>query len=360
MSQSRSHCMGPIYKKKLSIIVPCYKVEKYLPKCLDSLVNQTLDGIEIICINDGSPDSCKDIIKRYAIKYTDMVILIDKKNEGVWRGRQDGIRAARGEYIGFVDSDDTVSQDFAMSLYNAAKDTNADIAVGGFQRIDLETGKVLSKEMCSFRSAFNIADDPGRILELNGAPWNKVFRASVLKNMYDLSCPPPVLDDLIFHLMVYLQLKNKGKVVFVPKPLVHYMVRSNSIINSVRISQIEKVYKAFLEVKHYYKQENASIQLMHVLDAEAFIHLGVSLLFRLSKNKDINMHEQIASCTEFLDKNFSSWRNSEYFTKKYVNSHGGLFRRMQIAHSIYLAGLMPSFLRIYDWSILTFKHDIKW
>ena len=105
---------------KLSVIVPCYKVEKYLPACLDSLINQTLDDIEIICINDGSPDGCIDILRSYEAANPGKVVVIDKKNEGVWRGRFDGIRIARGEYIGFVDSDDTVAPNFAEILYRVA------------------------------------------------------------------------------------------------------------------------------------------------------------------------------------------------------------------------------------------------
>ena len=108
-------------KKKLSIIVPCYKVEKYLPRCLDSLVNQTLEDIEIICINDGSPDNCLKILKEYQKKYKDKIVIIDKKNEGVWRGRKDGIKKATGEFIGFVDSDDYVDVTFAEKLYSKAR-----------------------------------------------------------------------------------------------------------------------------------------------------------------------------------------------------------------------------------------------
>ena len=100
---------------KLSIIVPCYKVEAYLPKCLDSLVNQTLSDIEVICINDGSPDCCIDILREYEANYPGKVIVIDKQNEGVWKGRWDGIAIARGEYIGFLDSDDYAVPTFCRS-----------------------------------------------------------------------------------------------------------------------------------------------------------------------------------------------------------------------------------------------------
>ena len=112
---------------KLSLIIPCYNVEEYLPKCLDSLMNQTMDGVEAICINDGSPDNCLKILKSYQKKYgKDKIVIIDKKNEGVWRGRKDGIKKARGEFIGFVDSDDYVTPDFAEKLYTSAIKNKAD------------------------------------------------------------------------------------------------------------------------------------------------------------------------------------------------------------------------------------------
>ena len=91
---------------KVSVIVPCYNVEKYLPKCLDSLVNQTLKEIEVICINDGATDNTLSILKDYEKRYKNKIVIIDKKNEGVWKGRWDGIRKAKGEYITFLDSDD--------------------------------------------------------------------------------------------------------------------------------------------------------------------------------------------------------------------------------------------------------------
>lgn len=264
----------------LSIIVPCYKVEQYLPACLDSLMAQTLDNIEVICINDGSPDSCIKILRSYEQRYPGKIVVIDKQNEGVWRGRFDGIRIARGEYIGFVDSDDTVAPDFAETLYRTAKNSDADISVCGFHRVDLKTGKILTHEMCVKRPDFNVLEDPGRLIELNGAPWNKAFRASLLKNMRNLEEPPTVLDDLVFHLLVYLDCK--GTIAFSPKPLINYMVREGSIINTVRSEQVDSIYSAFSIVEAYYREAHASARLRDALSSIAFLHLGVSLLFRLS------------------------------------------------------------------------------
>ena len=115
--------------KELTVVIPSYNMERYLPKCLASLIGQTLQDIEVICINDGSPDRCIDILHEWQERYPARIVIIDKENEGVWRGRMDGIAIARGEYIGFLDSDDYAEPDFAEELYNAAKAANADIAV---------------------------------------------------------------------------------------------------------------------------------------------------------------------------------------------------------------------------------------
>ena len=186
-------------KYKLSIIVPCYRVEKYLKRCLDALLSQTLKGIELVCINDGSPDGCPDILKEYKSRCGDSLVLIDKKNEGVWKARRDGIAAASGEYIGFADPDDHVKKDFAAKLYRAAKERDADMACCGFCRCDEDTGRVYPPEMTHFKAAgFDFKKEPALMLEVNPALWNKIFRSDLLKGMGDIDTVPEILDDLIF------------------------------------------------------------------------------------------------------------------------------------------------------------------
>ena len=111
---------------KVSIIVPVYNIEKYLAKCLDSLINQTLEDIEIICVNDGSTDNSAEILNEYAQKDC-RIKIINQDNAGLSAARNTGINAANGEYIGYVDSDDWIDLNFYEKLYNAAKDTDADI-----------------------------------------------------------------------------------------------------------------------------------------------------------------------------------------------------------------------------------------
>lgn len=341
---------------KISIIVPCYKVEKYLPRCLDSLVNQTLDDIEIICINDGSPDNCINILQDYKKKYGEKIVIIDKQNEGVWRGRHDGVKIASGEYIGFVDSDDYVALDYAEKLYNAAVKENADISVCGFDRIDMETGRLYSREMCkSPRKNFDIRNNPERILTLNGAPWNKIYKAHLLKNMEDLDHPPKILDDMMFLLLTYI---HAQKVVFVPESLVFYMIRSDSIINTIKEEQIESTYRAMLEVRNVYKKENP--QLLTLIDAMAFLHLGVSLMFRLSYDPNCNMKKAIRRNLQFMDRYFPTWRKCQYLTVRYMKKNGFDNFKLWIVRWVYRVHFFRAFLAVYRFMINKLKIDIKW
>ncbi len=120
---------------KISVIVPAYNTADYLPACLDSILSQTVQDIEVICINDGSPDNALEIMNTYAAR-DQRVRVIDKKNEGVGAARNDGIAAAGGEWIAFMDSDDFYPHDETLSrLYTAATENGVLIAGGYYQRV---------------------------------------------------------------------------------------------------------------------------------------------------------------------------------------------------------------------------------
>lgn len=343
-------------KIKVSIIVPCYKVEKYLPKCLDSLVNQTLQDIEIICINDGSPDNCLKILKQYKRKYKDKIVIIDKQNEGVWKGRFDGVNIARGEFIGFCDSDDYASLELAEKLYNAAKNRKADIAVCGFDRIDLDTGNLYSREMCKDqKNEFIIDENPGKLLELNGAPWNKIFKAKLLKNMYQMKTIPRVLDDMMFQ---QLALINAKKITFIPDSLYYYMVRKDSIINTVKKELLDSTYAAMIEVRNLYRSKRPN--LVDYIDANAFLHLGISLMYRMSEDKTVNFKEVVKTNTEFLNKNFPRWRKTEYTSLSYIIKNHGTNFKLWVVKIVYNLGLFRAFIATYKFMIKHFGVDIKW
>lgn len=129
---------------KVSIIVPVYNVENYLTKCLDSLVNQSLTGIEILVVNDGSKDNSGKIIEEYAQRYPEKIKAFTKENGGLSDARNFGIDRAAGDYIGFVDSDDYVSERMFEEMFLLGEKHHAKMVICNIQKVD-ETGKVTQK-----------------------------------------------------------------------------------------------------------------------------------------------------------------------------------------------------------------------
>ena len=337
--------------KKVSIIVPCYKVEKYLPRCLDSLVSQTLDDIEIICINDGSPDHCIDILRQYEARFPGKIVVIDKENEGVWRGRQDAISIAKGEYIGFLDSDDYAAPTMIEDLYTAAKNSSADISVCGFYRVDAITDEKLTEEMSDIRPSFSISEEPKKLLQLNGAPWNKLFKAPLLKGMYDFKNPPKIFDDMMMHLLVY---PDADRVCFVPKALIYYRIRNDSIMTTIGKEKVESTYSCMKEVKKLYNEKPVSSSLGEFLDLAAFLHLGISLMFRLAYDPTADLRKLEFENREFLDTNFSMWRTVK------IPLDDKAMRKVALSRFVYKFHLLRPSLSLYRFMIDKLGVDIKW
>lgn len=331
-------------------------MEKYLPRCLDSLLEQTLEGIELICINDGSPDNCLAILKDYRSRYGDRIVIMDKENEGVWKARRDGVRIANGEYIGFVDPDDYVRRDYAFKLYETARSHDADIACCGFDRIDMETGKVYSTEMTGFKyESFNIREDPGLMLEVNAALWNKVFRAEIIKGMYDIEHIPAVLDDMMFAQLIYI---NAQTIAFVNESLVYYMVRRDSIISNLKAEAVPGVYEAMREVRSVYSLNEP--QLLPYIDGIAFLHLGISMIHKLSSDRNTDIDKVIRNNTAYLDEVFPLWRKNPYIGLGYVLHHRGANFKLYTVRRLYSLHLFKAFIIFYGVMINRFGINIKW
>lgn len=162
---------------KVSVIVPVYNVENYLAKCLDSLVNQSLQNIEIVVVNDGSSDCSASIIKQYSEKYPYKVKAFTKENDGLSDARNFGIDQATGDYLGFVDSDDYVSKTMFEEMLNLAEKHNAEMVICNIQKVD-EEGNVTQKltqipnmpEKIDLEANFSVFSD------LSYFACNKLFR----------------------------------------------------------------------------------------------------------------------------------------------------------------------------------------
>lgn len=167
---------------KVSVIVPIYNVEKYLEKCLDSLVNQTLEDIEIILVNDGSTDNSDQIAKKYANKYKEKILYLEKQNGGLSDARNYGLEYAKGDYISFVDSDDYISKNLYSELIRYMEE-DYDMVKFGILTVDLKNNKMIENKSKQFEDktgeeAFDILYKTDKMTEV---AWGYLYKASFWK-----------------------------------------------------------------------------------------------------------------------------------------------------------------------------------
>lgn len=231
---------------KISIIIPIYNVENYLKQCLDSVINQTLKDIEIICINDGSTDNSLKILKEYS-KKDSRITVINQKNQGVSVARNNGLNIAKGEFVAFIDSDDVLYQkEYLETLYIACKKHKADIAVAG-----IVTGKKHSKTRYLLEIDKEVITfDYYKKILLCGLPqhcfvWNKLYKRSALLESGIKFVSGVLYEDMIYTCQI---LYKMGKLVAVPKIKYFYRKRKNSIVTDKSSKAIQdfNMSKTFL------------------------------------------------------------------------------------------------------------------
>lgn len=194
----------------VSVIIPVYKVETYLRRCLDSIVNQTYKDLEIILIDDGSPDNCGKICDEYAAKDS-RVTVIHKENEGLSEARNDGIRRATGEWLAFVDSDDWCELDYYQQLLAAMQDKTPDVIFAGGYFMDYPATRRMIhtfNKPCSYNDHEHIEDLQAGVIRY-GLPWDKLYRAAFLKESgFQFTCDIHVCEDFLFNFQVFAEVHN--------------------------------------------------------------------------------------------------------------------------------------------------------
>ena len=219
---------------KISVIIPVYKVEQYLRQCLDSIVNQTYQNLEIILVDDGSPDNCPVICDDYS-KKDKRVITIHKENGGLSSARNAGIERATGKYIMFVDSDDWIDENTCQITLDIAEDSSADVVMWPYIR----EFSGYSKEKMIFEWEYKLFEEMEvksklyrRMLGLLGGElaspenadaivtaWAKLYRADVVNDVRFIDTKLIGTEDALFNLYVF---KSVRKAVYINQYLYHY------------------------------------------------------------------------------------------------------------------------------------------
>lgn len=231
---------------KVSIIVPIYNVEKYLKRCLDSIVNQTLKDIECLLINDGSPDKSQKIIDEYVHKYPNLFKSYTKTNGGLSDARNFALDYVSGEYIAFVDSDDWIEPFMYEKMYEEAISECADIVVCDFLMDWESTGvKKYVNGLCSESD-----DILKNFLISPPSAWNKLYKKDLFLKT-DIRYPKSMwYEDLATTARLIPFCK---KISYVNEAYVHYIQREGSIMSTVN-EKIFDIYKAIEMIEEYYKK----------------------------------------------------------------------------------------------------------
>lgn len=244
---------------KLSIIVPVYNVEKYLPKCLESLIKQTLKDIEIICVNDGSMDNSLAILKEFASKDS-RIRIIDNQHQGVAKTRNTGIEQSTGEYIGFVDSDDYIDIDFFEKLYNSATKSNSDIAIASILKhknfFNIYNAKYTKEEIAiTIQDKIKLCEDKKHFFFY---AWNKIYHSGFIKENNIKFSEGQIYEDVMFAIKA---LYYSNKIISVYGTKYHYIEHENSLTKyKDKTGEKEQdLIKAYSELQEFCNSKNIEI-----------------------------------------------------------------------------------------------------
>lgn len=289
---------------KLSVIVPVYNVEKYIRKCLDSLINQTLNNMEFIFVNDGSPDNSKKIIEEYQ-KKDSRIKLFNKENGGQASARNFGLKHAKGEYIAFLDSDDYVREDMYEILYNRAKKDDLDIVICNYFLV--YSDKIVENHS-NVTSAKEKYISPNEYITLSPSPWNKIIRHKYLDKQ-NFNFPEGIIyEDLASIPLLSL---NNPKIVYLNQCL-HYYVQSAS--STMRSDEYKPKYENIFPATDYlyfnmigngYDKELEYLLTYHLL------YLGSLNFYKYKKYKQIDI------ISYNMKKYFPKWYKNELVKSKF-------------------------------------------
>lgn len=243
------------FEPKVSVIIPVYNVEEYLRQCLDSVINQTLKEIEIICVDDGSTDSSLEILKEYAAK-DHRITLITQQNLHAGVARNAGLAVAKGEYLSFLDSDDFFELNMLEETYNKAIKDNSDIVIFNFYNYD-NISKI-EKTSYAYDKKFLNTFSPKKFKDYiyfisTPAPWNKIFKSSLIKNESLKFENLQSCNDITF---VNSALSFATNISVVNKYFVHYRNNLTSNISANRVSMPINILLAFSKLKYNLLKKN--------------------------------------------------------------------------------------------------------
>lgn len=325
--------------KKVSVIVPVYNTEKYLKKCLDSLVAQTLDDLEVIVVDDGSTDASTSIIKEYAMNYPDRIQAFYKKNGGQATARNLGIEMAQGKYIGFVDSDDYVHIKMYEILYELAEKTSADMAVCNYRYVSTENESEI--ELTPYVPYKKCKTQADQFIDPLVAPWNKLFLSEVIQTTKINFLEGYIYEDTAFFIKLIPYLKQ---VSYVEDALVTHVFHGSSTMNANRGKRVGDIFPVLNSILSYYKELGFYSEYKNEIEYFCIKLLLCSSLARIALVRDRKLRNNFLYQTNLMiQKNFRQYRKNPYFKGGLKNKYIKSVNRFTLNFYCFLLYVMQKF-----------------
>lgn len=292
----------------VSIIVPIYNVETYLSKCIDSLINQTYENLEIILVNDGSTDRSGEIASNYAKKDA-RIRYVEQENQGLGGARNTGLKEAKGSCITFVDSDDTIEPAMIGTMIHTMEKQDLDLLVCDYSRVD-ENGAVLETYRSPFpaQTVFVPEKDPQVILS-DPSACNKMFKKELFDKT-DIRFPSRVwYEDLRTTPKLIANAKRVG---FIHEPFYLYLQRQGSIMNSATLSRQEESLQAMDDLLYYFKAHHLDKIYEKELEFLCIAHVyvfGINRVARIPQSKAM-----IEKFKKYMVEKFPDFHSNPYFS----------------------------------------------
>ena len=327
---------------RVSVIVPIYNAEKYLRRCLDSLVGQTLPGVQIVAVDDGSTDSSAAILQEYVEKYPERFVTMRQENAGQAVARNRAIPLCTGEYTGFMDADDYAKPDMFEKLYTAATACYADYASCGYTDFCTKDGvEKLDKEVIPPPCK----DNKDLYIDTYVVPLMHLFRTDLLQESGVLFPEGLIYEDTAFYINM---IPHLGKVTYVNESLACRMRHANSTMTNISPSRVRNIFGVMDSVENYYK--NNRLLTDTYKDYKEYtctrILLGSSM-DRISKVDDAAERKALINETfDYLEKVYPNYLNNRIL-KSDCSNKNKILRLLRRSNCI-----------VYVW-ILRIKNMIK-
>lgn len=313
--------------KKVSVIVPVYNSKDYLNECVESLVNQTLKDIEIIFINDGSTDESLEILEEYRVCYPDKIVVESKENGGQASARNLGIKLATGEYIGFLDSDDSADCDMFAKMYETAKKNGSDFVESAYEYLQVDS-KGNKKELPSYGNVRAYKNIKEMFIDPLVSPWNKIYKRELLQENEILFPEGLIYEDTAFFIKAIPFIRRP---IHLPEKLIHHYLWPNSTMNANKAKKVGNIFAVLQDILRFYDENNIREAYKDELEYFCVKILLCSSLRRIAQVYDKKMRKEFIQETKRMIRTcFPCYRKNKYFK----HNKAGMYMRFMNGISI--------------------------